>query len=105
MLILYSSTLRRSDPEEEATTYVGVMQAIVSIFADEGDRIRYIDAGNTKIAFLLKAPLYLCCVSSWGEPESIVSPGLGPASIRTEVWLTLSTPIHSSDCTSCTCTC
>jgi len=56
---------------------VGVMQAIISIFADEGDRIRYVDAGGTKIGFLLKAPLYLCCVSSWGEPESIVrsSPG------------------------------
>ena len=49
------------------------MQAIISIFADEGDRIRYIDAGGTKIGFLLKAPLYLCCVSSWGEPEAIVS--------------------------------
>ena len=31
------------------------------------------DAGATKIAFLLKAPLYLVCVSDWNEPESVVS--------------------------------
>ncbi|KAL8276925.1 hypothetical protein RQP46_010653 [Phenoliferia psychrophenolica] len=62
-----------TDPdEEEATGYVGVMQAIISIFADEGDRLRYVDAGTTKIAFLLKPPLYLVCVSDWGEPESVL---------------------------------
>ncbi|ORY89278.1 vacuolar fusion protein MON1, partial [Leucosporidium creatinivorum] len=65
------------DPdEEEATGYVGVMQAIISIFADEKDKLRcvllYVDAGSTKIAFLLKAPLYLVCVSDWGEPESVL---------------------------------
>lgn len=37
---------------------------------------RYVDAGSTKIAFLLKAPLYLVCVSDWGEPESVVSRSL-----------------------------
>ena len=59
--------------EELVTSSVGVMQAIISIFADEGDRIRYIDAGNVKISFLLKAPLYYVCVSDFGEPESVVS--------------------------------
>lgn len=34
---------------------------------------RYVDAGGTRIAFLLKAPLYLVCASEWGEPESVVS--------------------------------
>ncbi|KAM0746693.1 DUF254-domain-containing protein [Meredithblackwellia eburnea MCA 4105] len=58
--------------EDEATVNVGVMQAIISIFADEGDRLRYIDAGSTKVSFLLKSPLYLVCVSDWGEPESIL---------------------------------
>ncbi|POY73088.1 hypothetical protein BMF94_3926 [Rhodotorula taiwanensis] len=62
-----------SDPNEEAATgLVGVMQAIVSIFADEGDKIRYIDAGQTRISFLLKAPLYLVVVSSRGEPEPVL---------------------------------
>ncbi|SGY20537.1 BQ5605_C016g08087 [Microbotryum silenes-dioicae] len=58
--------------DEEATGYVGVMQAIISIFADEGDKLRYVDAGKMKIAFVLKAPLYLVCVSDWGEPESVL---------------------------------
>ncbi|KAK4056699.1 Vacuolar fusion protein mon1 [Microbotryomycetes sp. JL221] len=58
--------------EEEATNFVGVMQAIISIFADERDRLRYIDAGKTKIAFVLKPPIYLVVVSDWGEPESIL---------------------------------
>jgi hypothetical protein len=84
-----------SDPDEEqAAGLVGVMQAIVSIFADEGDKIRsvffliflrpftrmlisaiprYVNAGKTRIAFLLKPPLYLVVVSNdWGEPESVV---------------------------------
>ncbi|GAA6039406.1 hypothetical protein JCM8097_002841 [Rhodosporidiobolus ruineniae] len=59
--------------EEAATGLVGVMQAIVSIFADEGDKIRYVQAGPTRIAFLLKPPLYLVVVSNgWGEPESVL---------------------------------
>lgn len=85
------SSPRRDPDEEEATGYVGVMQAIISIFADEKDKLRhvcnsqssteqelippngrYVDAGSTKISFLLKAPLYLVCVSDWNEPESVV---------------------------------
>ncbi|SCZ88089.1 BZ3500_MvSof-1268-A1-R1_Chr2-1g04181 [Microbotryum saponariae] len=58
--------------DEEATGYVGVMQAIISIFADEGDKLRYVDAGKMKIAFVLKAPLYLVCISDWGEPEFVL---------------------------------
>lgn len=34
---------------------------------------RYIDAGDLKIAFYLKSPLYLVATSDWGEPESVVS--------------------------------
>ena len=32
--------VRRDENEEEATGYVGVMQAVISIFADEGDKLR-----------------------------------------------------------------
>lgn len=60
------------EDDEAVTTLVGVIQAIISIFADEGDKIRYINAGQVKISFLLKAPLYFVCVSDWGEPESVV---------------------------------
>jgi hypothetical protein len=58
--------------DELVTSSVGVMQAIISIFADDNDRIRYINAGSYKISFLLRAPLYHVCVSDYGEPESIV---------------------------------
>ncbi|KAF8610273.1 DUF254-domain-containing protein [Ceratobasidium sp. AG-I] len=49
---------------------MGLLQALVSVFADDGDRIRSINAGSTRITFVLRAPLYYACVSSWGEPES-----------------------------------
>ena len=52
---------------------MGIMQALVSVFLDDGDKIRCINAGKTRITFLLRPPLYYVCVSSWGEPESVVS--------------------------------
>jgi len=47
------------------------MQALISVFLDDGDKIRCINAGNTRITILLRPPLYYACVSSWGEPESV----------------------------------
>ena len=52
------------------------MQALVSIFADDDDRLRYLNAGQLHIAFLLRSPLYLVTVSDWGEPESVVRAAL-----------------------------
>lgn len=49
------------------------MQALISVFIDDGDKLRCINAGRTRITFLLRSPLYYACVSSWGEPESVVS--------------------------------
>ena len=49
------------------------MQALISVFLDDGDKLRCINAGRTRITFLLRPPLYYACVSSWGEPESVVS--------------------------------
>lgn len=60
------------DTEEALTSLVGVVQAIVSLYAIENDRIRYINAGPRKISFLLKSPLYYVAVSEWGEPETVV---------------------------------
>lgn len=53
---------------------MGVVQAIMSVFADDGDKLRCINCadGRTRITFLARAPLYYVCVSSWGEPESVV---------------------------------
>ncbi len=49
------------------------MQALISVFIDDHDKLRCINAGNTRIVFLQRSPLYYACVSSWGEPESVVS--------------------------------
>ena len=40
--------------------------------ADKADWGRSINKGKYQIAFVLKAPLYLFCVSDWGEPEHVV---------------------------------
>ncbi|CAE7158676.1 unnamed protein product [Rhizoctonia solani] len=58
--------------EEDVSSAMGLLQALVSVFADDGDRIRSINAGRTRITFVLRAPLYYACVSSWGEPESVI---------------------------------
>ncbi|EKM79357.1 hypothetical protein AGABI1DRAFT_74328 [Agaricus bisporus var. burnettii JB137-S8] len=50
---------------------IGIMQALISVFIDDGDKIRCINAGQSRITFLLRPPLYYVCVSSWGEPESV----------------------------------
>lgn len=75
------STARRADgshsgdesdeEDERSTTQVGVMQALISIFADEdSDKLRFIRQGDLLITFLLRAPLYLVCVSNWNEEPS-----------------------------------
>ncbi|KAH8921928.1 DUF254-domain-containing protein [Atractiella rhizophila] len=62
-----------SEDEEEATGQVGVMRAIISIFEEDGDMIRYVKADqNFRIAFMRKSPLYLVAASDWGEPESVL---------------------------------
>ncbi|KAI0699310.1 trafficking protein Mon1-domain-containing protein [Cerioporus squamosus] len=56
---------------DSVTAMIGVVQALVSIFLDDGDKLRCINAGSTRIVFLLRPPLYYVCVSAWGEPESV----------------------------------
>jgi hypothetical protein len=51
---------------------MGVAQALISIFAEDDDKLRSIIRTGQRIAFVLKAPLYLFCVSDWGEPEHVV---------------------------------
>jgi hypothetical protein len=43
---------------------IGVMQATISVFLDDNDEIRSINAGKTRITFLLRQPLYYVCMSS-----------------------------------------
>ncbi|GLB38308.1 putative trafficking protein Mon1 [Lyophyllum shimeji] len=64
-----------SNPDGEgsdnAAATIGVMQALISVFLDDNDKLRCINAGRTRISFLLRPPLYYACASSWGEPESV----------------------------------
>ncbi|KAH8104565.1 trafficking protein Mon1-domain-containing protein [Cristinia sonorae] len=63
---------RQEVEESEAfTSMMGLMQALISVFLDDGDKIRCINAGKNRISFLLRPPLYYACVSAWGEPESV----------------------------------
>ena len=66
------TTLQDEDSVEVASS-IGIMQALISVFLDDHDKLRSINAGSCRITFLLRQPLYYVCVSSWGEPESVVS--------------------------------
>jgi hypothetical protein len=57
---------------DDIASMIAVMQALISVFLDEHDKLRTINAGKTRITFLTRPPLYYVCVSSWGEPESVV---------------------------------
>ncbi|PPR07114.1 hypothetical protein CVT24_010950 [Panaeolus cyanescens] len=59
------------EDQDGMTSTIGIMQALISVFLDDGDKLRSIVAGRTRITFLLRPPLYHVCVSAWGEPESV----------------------------------
>ncbi|KAF5315324.1 hypothetical protein D9619_006994 [Psilocybe cf. subviscida] len=67
---VYISRPGGADQDGMAST-IGIMQALISVFLDDNDKLRCINAGKTRITFLLRPPLYYACVSSWGEPESV----------------------------------
>ncbi|KAF9540840.1 Vacuolar fusion protein mon1b [Mortierella hygrophila] len=67
----------RYGDESRISSYMGVIQALISFFADNDDTLRCINAGEHRFVFLLKAPLYLVCVSRSGESESQLRDQLG----------------------------
>ena len=69
---VFASSSLAEDSDTLAST-MGLMQALISVFIDDGDKLRYINAGRMRISFVLRSPLYFACVSDWGEPESVVS--------------------------------
>lgn len=69
----YSDKDSSPDSEDDTVTVTGLMQAIISVFADNGDKIRFINSGGKRITFVQRPPLYLVCVSSAHEPVSVVS--------------------------------
>lgn len=58
--------------EDTLTNLMGVVQALVSIFAEDDDKLRSVVKGRTRIAFLIKPEMYLFAVSDWGEPEHVL---------------------------------
>ncbi|KAH7885260.1 DUF254-domain-containing protein [Phlebopus sp. FC_14] len=65
-------TSRSEDDDPDAlSSMMGIVQALLSVFIDDGDKLRCINAGRLSITFLLRSPLYYVCASSWGEPESV----------------------------------
>ncbi|KAI0031908.1 DUF254-domain-containing protein [Vararia minispora EC-137] len=67
---VFASRVEDRDSDNLASI-MGIMQAIISVFLDDGDKLRCVNAGKMRITFLLRSPLYYVCVSSWGEPESV----------------------------------
>lgn len=61
-----------------AAGFMAVVQALVSVIADQGDSIQSITVGPTQLVFLLKGQLYLAAVSSRGE---------APAALRRQLEL------------------
>ncbi|TXT10597.1 hypothetical protein VHUM_02102 [Vanrija humicola] len=58
--------------DSDLSEMMGIAQALISILAEDDDRLRSITRGRTRITFTLKAPLYLFAVSDWGEPEHVM---------------------------------
>eukprot|EP00879_Flechtneria_rotunda_P009337 GHRR01009776.1.p1 GENE.GHRR01009776.1~~GHRR01009776.1.p1 ORF type:complete len:553 (+),score=217.36 GHRR01009776.1:549-2207(+) len=50
--------------------FMAVIQALVSVVADQGDSLQSMTVGPTKLVFLLRGQLYLVAVSSRGEPPA-----------------------------------
>ncbi|EGF81276.1 hypothetical protein BATDEDRAFT_87530 [Batrachochytrium dendrobatidis JAM81] len=59
----------RYGDETKLASFMGVIQAIISYYADEDDSIRSVCAGGHLFVFHVRGPLYLVAVSSTGESE------------------------------------
>ncbi|KAG7544234.1 hypothetical protein FFLO_03347 [Filobasidium floriforme] len=58
--------------EDQTTNMMGVIQALISIYAESEDKLRSIKRGRHKIVFLLRSPVYLFGTSDWGEPDFVL---------------------------------
>ncbi|KAJ3974097.1 trafficking protein Mon1-domain-containing protein [Lentinula raphanica] len=69
--VFISRGTNTDDRDRDISSMLGIMQALISVFIDDGDKLKSINAGKTRITFLQRPPLYYACVSTWGEPESV----------------------------------
>ncbi|KAJ3557656.1 hypothetical protein NM688_g1358 [Phlebia brevispora] len=49
---------QEDEDSDNFTSVIGLMQALISVFIDDGDKLRCINAGRTRITFLMRTPLY-----------------------------------------------
>ncbi|WVN88683.1 uncharacterized protein L203_103896 [Cryptococcus depauperatus CBS 7841] len=61
-----------SSDEDNVTNITGVAHALISVLAENNDKLRCLIKGHCRIAFLDRTPLHLFCVSDWGEPEYVL---------------------------------
>ena len=83
---------RYGDEQEMVTTF-GLLQAMVSVVQDQGDNVRCIKAGSRRIVYFIRKSLYFICVSSTGEPESVMVKHL--EFIYSQILLMLTNKVHS----------
>ncbi|EHA8589957.1 vacuolar fusion protein MON1 [Cocos nucifera] len=58
----------RYGDEHKLAGFSATLQAIISFVENSGDRIKFVRAGNHQVAFLVKGPIYLVCISCTEEP-------------------------------------
>ncbi|KAJ3109401.1 Vacuolar fusion protein mon1b [Phlyctochytrium planicorne] len=61
---------RYGDDTSALTTYMGIIQALMSSFLSASDSLQSFQAGSHRFVFSTKGPLYLLAISSAGESES-----------------------------------
>ena len=54
--------------DDELTSFVGLIQAIVSFCEDAGDEVQYVTAGKYRFVFLIKGSIFLLCVTNELRP-------------------------------------
>eukprot|EP00842_Homolaphlyctis_polyrhiza_P006851 jgi/Hompol1/755/HPOL_001361-RA len=79
----------RYGDESKLSSLIGIIQAIISFYADDDDSLRSIRAGGHLFVFAAKGPLYLVAVSSAGESEAQLSRQL--TMLFSQIALTLTT--------------
>ena len=79
------------DEQDMATTF-GLLQAVLSMVIDSGDSIKFIQAGQRKIVFLVKQSLYFVCISSTNEPEVVLLKQL--QFLYSQILLVLTAKVH-----------
>ena len=80
----------RHGNESITSSYIGVIQAIISFFADSDDQLQSFTSGRHRFAVLAAGPLYLVAISSLGETAPQLRSQLD--SLYAQVLSTLSLP-------------